>query len=149
MPTSSPPPSLPPYEIFQHSYSMLKQLPKNSFKNIEKTMLFSKQSINFNKTSFERRTDNRNTANDITDLNINERITKFQNQLKNEFVYRISLRYFSDIGKINFLLKIDFRIKCHIETDMKKLFELKKRVTTIGGPDVKSIFTKALFIQYE
>ena len=112
-------------------------------------MLFSKQSINFNKTSFERRTDNRNTANDITDLNINERITKFQNQLKNEFVYRISLRYFSDIGKINFLLKIDFRIKCHIETDMKKLFELKKRVTTIGGPDAKSIFTKALFIQYE
>ena len=32
---------------------------------------------------------------------------------------------------------------------MKKLFELKKRVTTIGGPDAKSIFTKALFIQYE
>ena len=51
--------------------------------------------------------------------------------------------------KINFPLKIDFRIKCHLETDMKKLFESKKRVTTIGVPDVKIIFTKAPFIQYE
>ena len=73
-------------------------------------MLYSKQSIYFNKTSLERRTHNSSTANDITDLNINERITKFLNQLKNEFVYRIPLHYFSDIGKINFLLKIDFRI---------------------------------------
>ena len=32
---------------------------------------------------------------------------------------------------------------------MKKLFESKKRVTTIGAPDAKSIFTKAPFIQYE
>ena len=32
---------------------------------------------------------------------------------------------------------------------MKKLFESKKRVTTIGVPDAKIIFTKALFIQYE
>ena len=32
---------------------------------------------------------------------------------------------------------------------MKKLFESKNRVTTIGAPDAKIIFTKALFIQYE
>ena len=51
--------------------------------------------------------------------------------------------------KINFPLKIDFRIKCHLETDMKKLFESKKRVTAIGAPDAKIIFTKASFIQYK
>ena len=45
------------------------------------------------------------------DLNIDERISLFQNQLKNEYVYRIPLRYFSDIGKINFPTKIDYRIK--------------------------------------
>ena len=132
-----------PYEIYQYSDSMLKHLPKNSFKKIEKTMFHSKQSIYFNKISLEQTTRNSNTANDIADLNINKRITKFQNQLKNEFVYRIPLHYFSDIGKINFPLKIDFRIKCQFETDMKKLFEAKKRVTTIGTADTKIIFTKA------
>ena len=45
------------------------------------------------------------------DLNIDERISLFRNQLKNECVYRIPLRYFSDIRKINFPTKIDYRIK--------------------------------------
>ena len=63
----------------------------------------------------------------MTDLNINEKITKFQDQLKNEFVYRIPIRCFTDLGKINFPLKIDFRIKYHLKTDMKKLFKSKKK----------------------
>ena len=45
------------------------------------------------------------------DLNIDDRTKLFQNQLKKEYVYRIPLRYFSDIGKINFPTKIDYRIK--------------------------------------
>ena len=32
---------------------------------------------------------------------------------------------------------------------MKKLFEYKKTVTSIGALDAKIIFTKAPFIQYE
>ena len=138
-------PTFSPYEIYQYSDSMLKNLPNNSFKKIEKIMLYSKQSIYFNKTSLEQRTHNSNTASGITDLNINEMITKFQNQLKNEFVYRIPLRYFSDIGKIKFPLKIDFRIKCHLEADMKKLFESNKRVATISAPDAKNYFCKGVF----
>ena len=58
----------------------------------------------------------------------------------------VPLRYFTDIGKINFPLKIDFKIKCHQETDMKKLFELKKKVTAIDAPDAKIIFTSYLYI---
>ena len=54
-----------------------------------------------------------------------------------------------DTGKINFPLKIHFKIKFHLETEMKKLPESRKRVTTIGAPDAKIIFTKAPFIQYE
>ena len=112
-------------------------------------MPHSKQLVYFNRTTLERRTFNSTTANDITDLNINERIAKFQNQLKNEFVYRIPLRYFTGIGKISFPLKIDFRIKFHLETDMKKLFDFKQKVTAIGAPDAKIIFTKAPFLQCE
>ena len=53
------------------------------------------------------------------DLDINKRISKFKEQLKNEHVYRIPLRYFTDLGKINFPTKIDYRIKLHLEKDMK------------------------------
>ena len=53
------------------------------------------------------------------------------------------------IGKINFPLKVDFKLKCHLKIDMKKLFESKKKVTSTGAPDAKTIFTKAPFIKYE
>ena len=46
--------------------------------------------------------------------------------LKNVYVYRIPLRYFSDVGKINFPTKIDYRIKLFLETNMEKLFESRK-----------------------
>ena len=86
------------------------------------------------------------------DLNIDDRIKLFQNQLKNEYVYRIPLRYFSDIGKINFPTKIDYRIKLFLETNMEKLFESRKSLaanTTIPEVDVQIIFTRAPFVQYE
>ena len=76
----------------------------------------------------------------------------FQNQLKNEYVYRIPPRYFSDIGKINFPTKIDYRIKLLLETKMEKLFESRKvlaSTATTGDVDAEIIFTRASFIQYE
>ena len=87
------------------------------------------------------------------DVSIAKRIELFANQLKNEFMYRIPLRYFSDIGKINFPTKIDYSIKLQLETSMGKLFESKKLLssstTTTPDPDVAIIFTGASFIQYE
>ena len=59
---------------------------------------------------------------------------------------------FTDLGKINFPLKIDFRINRHLETDLKKLLELRKLLAATAGlpsPDAKIIFAKAPFIQYE
>lgn len=44
---------------------------------------------------------------------------------------------------------MDFNIKCNLETEMKKLFESRKKVTNITASDVKVSFTKAPFIQYE
>ena len=142
-------PKFSQYETNQYSDSILKHLPKDSRKNSKKTMPYSKQSVYHNKTTIDRRTHNSNTANDISDLNINDRITKFQDQLKNEYVYNIPIRYFIDLGKTNFPLKIDFKIKCHLENEMEKLFESKKKVTTIAAPDAQIIFTRSPFIQYE
>ena len=101
-------------------------------------MIYSRKPVCFNKRSIDRRIKNvsrggnvARNANDATDLNINESIEKFQNQPKNEFAYRILLMYFTDLGEINFPLKIDFRIKCHVETDLKKLFESKNCLTPL------------------
>ena len=85
-------------------------------------------------------------------LNIDKKIELFKNQLKYEFVYRIPLRYFSDIGKINFLTKIDYRIRMFLETNMDKLFESRKVLASgaaIPEVDAEIIFTKAQFVQYE
>ena len=122
-------------------------------------MLYSKKPVYLNKTTMARRIHNGSgctttaqKASDTKDLNNDEKITKFQDQLKDEYVYRIPLRYFTDFGKINFPVKIDFRIKCHLETEMKRLFKSKKvlaSITTIPTPDAKIIFTKAPFIPYE
>ena len=86
------------------------------------------------------------------DLNIDERITKFKEQLKNQHVYRIPLRYFTDLDKINFPTKRDYKTKLYLEKDMKRLFESRKVLATgtaIPVPDAKIIFTKAPYIQYE
>ena len=67
-------------------------------------------------------------------------------------VYRIPLRYFCNIGKINFPTKIDYRIKLFLEANMNKLFESKKLLAAgvaMFSADVQIIFTKAPFIQYE
>ena len=85
-------------------------------------------------------------------LNIDKKIKLFKNQLKYEFVYRIPLRYFSDIGKINFLTKIDYRRRMFLETNMDKLFESRKVLASgaaIPEVDAEIIFTKAQFVQYE
>ena len=79
-------------------------------------------------------------------LNIDDRISLFQEQLKNKYVYRIPLRYFSDIGKINFPTKIDYRIKLFLETNMERLFESRKALANnakIPAVDAEIIFTRA------
>ena len=146
---------------------MLKHLPADAIKTIQKTLLFSKKPVYLAKASYDRRNYNSkdltftglNTAQTAekkklhaTDLNIEERISLFQNQIKNEHVYRKPLRYFSDIGKINFPTKIDYRIKLFLESKMKRLFESRKVLAptaSISNVDAEIIFTKALFIQYK
>ena len=73
---------------------MLKHLPKDSFKKIQNTLLYDNTAVYYNKTTIDRRTYNSNTVIDITDLNINERLQKLKDQLKNEYVYRIPLRFY-------------------------------------------------------
>ena len=94
---------------------MLKHLPKDALEKIEKTLLYSKAPVYFGKASLNRRV--HNDAGEIktskkrkiaTDLNIQERITKVHDMLSNEHIYRVPLKYFKDIRKINFPCKNRF-----------------------------------------
>ena len=111
------PPTFSPWEVYQYSNKMLKNLLLDALKKIQKTLLFSKKPVYLAQVNYNRINCNSkdltytglNAAQQLakkkthaTDLNIEDRIELFQEQLKNEYVYRIPLRYFSDIGKINF-----------------------------------------------
>ena len=119
-------PTFSPWEGYQYSDQLLKHQASNALKTIQKTHLYSKKPVYFASKTYDRRNHNFSAvsttglnATEIAtakkahakNLNIDEIISLFKNQLKNEFVYRIPLRYFSDIGKINFPTKIDYRIK--------------------------------------
>ena len=65
--------------------AMLKHLPKDSLKQLEKRMLYSKQSVYYNCTSIDRKIHNgagttnvTQKANNAKDLSIDDRISKFQ-----------------------------------------------------------------------
>ena len=143
---------------------MLKRLPEKALK----THLYSEKPVYYTDVSIDRRIHNGDgitaptgsTADQIAtlkknyakDLNIDDRIAKFRNIMKNEHIYRIPLDYFTDLGKINFPTKIDYRIKLHLEKEMKRLFESRKVLASgsaLPTRDVKIIFTKAPYIQYE
>ena len=161
------PPTFSPWDVYQYSDQMLKHLSTDALKALQKTLLFSKKPVYFASASYDRRNYNSkgltytglNTAEQTTkkkqhakDLNIDDRIDLFHDQLEDEFVYIIPLRYFSDIGKINFPTKIDYRIKFFLETDMNKVFEFRKFLSAIADiPELGAeiIFTRAPFIQYK
>ena len=135
-------------EIYKFSKSILKHLPKNAFKMIQNDFLYCKKDVIY-PTGQERRVHNSDDATKLTDDSIVDRTDKFTNQIKSKYVNRILLKYLCNLGKINFPTKIDMNIRCTLETEMKKQFESKKRVTNNGAPDAQIVFVKAPFIQYE
>ena len=100
------PPMSSPWEVYQYSDQMLKHLPSDALKTLQKTLLYSKNPVYFAKVDYHRRNYNSKdltftglNAADTTaknldharHLNIDEGISLFQNQLKKEYVYRILL----------------------------------------------------------
>ena len=77
---------------------MLKHLPEIFLKKLQKTMLYSKKAVSY-RGNIDRRTYGSNTAADITDYNLTDRIGKFAGVINAERICRVPLRYFCDIGR--------------------------------------------------
>ena len=100
------PPTFSLWEVYQYSDQMLKHLLSNALKTMQKTLLYSKKPVYFTEVDNHRRNYNSkdltytglNAAetlakkqNHAKDFNIDDRISLFQEQLKDEHVYRIPL----------------------------------------------------------
>ena len=92
----------------------------------------------------------RNNDNEVyrTDDNLEDGQDKFDAQIDAKYVYRVPLKYFCDLGKISFPTRTDLKIRCTLQTEMKKLFQSNKKVNGIGVPDDQIVFARAPFIQY-
>ena len=120
-------PTTTPQEVYRYSDAMLKHLPKNAPKMIQKDLLFSKKAVIYPANS-NRRSHNNDDATKRTDDNIEDKEDKFAVQIDSKYVYRIPL---------------------HARNRNKKIILIEGKVTVIGAPDAQIVFLKAPFIQYE
>ena len=97
------------FPIYRYSDRLLKHIPKNSLAIIENDLLYSKKTVK--SPAGEDKRDTHTTAGEDadnrTDDNNDDRIQKFQEQLKTTYWYRIPLKYIVDIGQANTRIKFN------------------------------------------
>ena len=84
---------------------------------IEKYLLYSKKPVII-PSNEDRRSHNNNNEAFRTDDNLEDCEDEFANQIDSNYVYRNTLKYLCDLGKINFQTKIGLKICCTMQTDM-------------------------------
>ena len=132
---------------------MLKHMPKDALKTLEKHLLYSKKKVKFygndNGMCAHHTTTNATHANK-TDLR--ERVEKFQDQIKSEFVYRIPLKFLCDLGLVSQYFKFNTKYILTLETDMQRLFETNVNQAADALPrtiKAEIILTSAPYIMYK
>ena len=147
-------PTINTVEIYKYSDQILKHLPKDSLKLIEKDLLFSKKKVKL-PTGEDRRKKfiaAGGDADERTDDNLDERIQKFHDQLEDTYFYRIPLKYICELGFVNQPVKFNTKWRIIFENDMSRLFESKVQLaaadTAIPTPDPKIILDSAPYLLY-
>ena len=138
-------------DVYRYSDELLKHMPKDASKTIENHLLYSKIKVVIFGNDNDRHahyTTNA-TAGNRTDENLTERIEKFQDQSKEEHVYRIPLKDLCDLGLVNQCFKFNAKYILTLETDMQKLFETNRNQTADALPRTVNADTSAPYIMYE
>ena len=154
-------PTINTVEIYKYSDQILKHLPSADLEMIENDLLYSRKKVKIPAAGGDRRKKytrpvNGNVAAEPianrTDANLNERIEKFGDQIGDDYIYRIPLKYISELGFVNQPVKFDTKWKIFFESEMSRLFESKAQLATaataIPEPDVKIILTAAPYLLY-
>ena len=133
-------------DIYKYSDAMLKHMPDDALKTYDETLLlYSKKAVKL-VNNVDRPPNN--TDNSRTDDNLDDRIDKFHDLLGKKKICRIPLRLLIYLGLVNFPISFDTRYTFTLERDLNRLFESKKKVNTIPGPDTKIIILEMPFISY-
>ena len=141
-------------EIYKYSDAILKHIPEKALAVIENDLLYSKKIVQLpiGDDRRDKHTADGGNAADRTDDNLDERITKFQNQLKNTYWYRIPLKYLCDIGYVNTPIKFNTKWRLTFETNMSRLFESKTNLTAADNypdsVDAKIIIESAPYLLF-
>ena len=125
-------------EIYKYSDAMLKHTPKKALEVIENDLLYSRQKVKLpaNEDRRDEHTAAAENADNRTDDNIDQRIQKFQNQLKTDYYYRIPLKYICNLGLVNQPIRFNTKWRITFEQDMQRLFESKiNQGAAAGLPD--------------
>ena len=154
-------PTINTVEIYKYSDQILKHLPSADLEMIENDLLYSRKKVKIPAAGGDRRKKytrpvNGNVAAEPianrTDANLNEGIEKFGDQIGDDYIYRIPLKYISELGFVNQPVKFDTKWKIFFESEMSRLFESKAQLATaataIPEPDVKIILTAAPYLLY-
>ena len=127
-------------------------MPKEDLTAMEKNLLYFKEKVIL-ADGRDRRVNNvANTvdAPKITEANLTKRIEKFQDQLKNERIYRIPLKFMCSLGLVNQCVKFNAKFTLMLETEMNKLFETNVNdANPLVNVDADIILTSTPYHQYE
>ena len=136
-------------KVYRYSDEMLKHLPKDALKTFEYTLICSKSNVTLT-SDRDRRLNNTNTPLNRTNPKLTERITKFQNIIKEENVHKIPLKLLVDLGLGNFPFKFNTKFLFTLEANINRLFESNAKMEAIPNTvDAEIIFYFAHYIFYE
>ena len=112
--------------IYRYSEKMLKHLPAKALDTIKETLLYNKTKVII--PGGQDRRSNTTTGADRTDVNLGSRQTEFSSFISQKLHCRLPLKYFVDLGLVNFFEKTDTKLIFPLESNMNKLFESNANV---------------------
>ena len=108
--------------IADYSAQIMKHMPNKSLDITKKTLLYYKEGV-YLPQDRDRRENNTDTEADRTDKNLGSRIVDFHEQLGKRNFYRIPLKFFTDLGLVNFTHNTDTKFIFMLEINLNKLSE--------------------------
>ena len=143
-------------DIYKYSDAILKHLPKDALAVIQQDLLYSKKQVKLPDGEARRKKHTPSSGGDATertDDNLDERIKKFNTQLKTTYYYRIPLQYICDIGYVNNPIKFNTKWRLTFETNTARLFEsnanLASDATYPTEFDAKIILDSTPYLLYQ
>ena len=141
-------------EVYNYSDAQLKHVPNYASEVLRYDLLYSKKKVKL-PAGQDRRAEHTaagKDANKRTDDNIDDRIEKFQDQLKTMRYYRIPLKYICDIGLVNQPVRFNTQWQLTFETNMQRLFESKANQAAAAelpnSVDAKIVLDSAPYVLY-